>query len=202
MIILISDNHILTNETQTVSQIMDLGLDVFHVRKYQESEASLKDYLKSFSASHLSKISLHHHHHWCEELGIHRLHFSEQNRKKYSAEHFESLKKQGYRLSTSVHSVPDYQNLSPAFEYAFLSPVFQSISKPDYPPVDFGNISSIKRGEPQLIALGGIHAQNILTAYDLGYDGVALLGSVWQSQDPVKEFKKIQHAGIQSSYRD
>lgn len=201
MTILISDNCILTNETQLVSQMFDLGLDLFHVRKYQESEQSLRLFLKSFSEQRLSKISLHHHHHLCEEFGMRRIHFSEQSRKDYPVSHFEKLKQSGYVLSTSVHHLQDYLELSEAFEYAFLSPVFHSISKPDYPAVDFGKVVEIKKTSPQLIALGGIDSKNILTAYKLGYGGVALLGSVWKSENPVNAFKKIQDAVVQSTYR-
>jgi thiamine-phosphate pyrophosphorylase len=41
----------------------------------------------------------------------------------------ETCKKQDFTLSTSTHSIEDFNELDPAFDYAFISPVFTSISK-------------------------------------------------------------------------
>ncbi|MDN3709363.1 hypothetical protein QW060_20330 [Myroides ceti] len=40
--------------------------------------------------------------------------------------------------------------------------------------------------------MGGINLFNILEVYRAGFDDVALLGAVWQNNNPIKEFKKCQ----------
>ncbi|WP_204280099.1 hypothetical protein, partial [Raoultella ornithinolytica] len=44
----------------------------------------------------------------------------------------------------------------------------------------------------KLIAIGGIDEHNCVKAFDMGFTGVAVLGAIWQSTEPVKQFKKLQ----------
>ena len=39
--------------------------------------------------------------------------------------------------------------------------------------------------------MGGIDEDKIETAKELGFSGVALLGAIWQSEQPVEKFKRI-----------
>jgi thiamine-phosphate pyrophosphorylase len=44
----------------------------------------------------------------------------------------------------------------------------------------------------EVIALGGIDAARLPVCRALGFDGVAVLGSVWQAADPLKAFSELQ----------
>ncbi|QPQ52966.1 hypothetical protein H3Z85_06085 [Chryseobacterium indologenes] len=46
----------------------------------------------------------------------------------------------------------------------------------------------------KIIALGGIHHRTIQRAFETGVDGIALLGSVWQEDDPVEAFLSCRKA--------
>jgi len=106
--------------------------------------------------------------------------------------------------STSVHHLPDIIDLPACFRYVFYSPVFPSISKPGYnPQIDLvtlqQNLKALREKKaalPQIIALGGIQAVNVKKVKDAGFDGVALMGALWQSADPVQAFKEIKNALI------
>jgi thiamine-phosphate pyrophosphorylase len=39
------------------------------------------------------------------------------------------------------------------------------------------------------VALGGISTQNIEKTFQLGFDDVALLGSIWNTNQPIQNFK-------------
>lgn len=78
--------------------------------------------------------------------------------------------------------------------YAFISPFFPSISKKGY-----GKGSTVmqevrmrKNRDVKLIALGGINADTIPSVLDAGVDGVALLGAVWENDQPLEAFKKCK----------
>ncbi|HJY12596.1 MAG TPA: thiamine phosphate synthase, partial [Flavobacterium sp.] len=98
------------------------------------------------------------------------------------------------RYSTSTHSIEDFNSLEKEFEYAFLSPVFKSISKEEYYPEKdlFKALALRTNTNTKVIALGGIDSENIKKTLENGFDDVALLGSIWNNDNPVKQFKLCQ----------
>ena len=101
-------------------------------------------------------------------------------------------------LSVSCHSLEELSAHKAKFDYLFLSPIFDSISKKGYSgrftreqlleARDNGLI------DKKIIALGGITAGNIPIIRDLGFGGVAVLGSVWFSPSPVTSFEELRHS--------
>jgi thiamine-phosphate pyrophosphorylase len=75
-----------------------------------------------------------------------------------------------------------------------LSPIYQSISKPDYKSdLDVPKaVAERTNFKTKLVALGGIATQNIDRTYKSGFDGVALLGSIWNTNQPIQNFKLCQ----------
>ncbi len=104
------------------------------------------------------------------------------------------MKKQtGTLYSTSIHQLKDYGQLdSSIFSYAFLGPVFDSISKQGYQAMAPENHPLyLQKKEIPLIALGGIKGNNATEAMALGFDGVAVLGWLWQHPHPVKALEQL-----------
>jgi thiamine-phosphate pyrophosphorylase len=190
MLIVISNPTPLKNEAAIINQLFDEGLSVFHLRKNECSSQDLVLLLQKINPLHYSKIALHSHHSIAKNFGINRLHYTEASRSQITEVDVIEAQSKNV-LSTSVHSVIDYQNLSLHFNYAFLGPVFDSISKPGYHHQTF-NLSKInKKPGSKLIALGGIDANNCNRALEMGFDGIALLGSIWNSEKAVFAFKNI-----------
>ena len=84
-----------------------------------------------------------------------------------------------------------FNELNESWEYAFISPVFQSISKKGYGE-NSNILNDIKRrnnSKVKLIALGGINENNIQEVFDSEVDGVALLGAIWENDEPLNVFK-------------
>jgi thiamine-phosphate pyrophosphorylase len=81
------------------------------------------------------------------------------------------------------------------YDYIFLSPVFDSISK-NYHKSSFGNgeIEKILKSSNQNIyALGGITPENAEKAFRMGFDGIGVLGYIWESDHtPLEAFLSIQ----------
>jgi thiamine-phosphate pyrophosphorylase len=120
-----------------------------------------------------------------EEFGITRLHFSEQKRKEIT----DWKPYSGFTLSTSVHSIEDFNALPNCFEYTFLSPVFPSISKAGYVSGKnlLGEVQKRTNFDVKLVALGGITNENKQLATDSGFDGVAMLGAIWSGNNDENE---------------
>ncbi len=188
MLIVISSPTAIRNEPSLINQLFDEGLSVFHLRKPESSSQELVLLLQEIDSIHHSKIALHSHHYLAKSFGINRLHYTEASRKQLTDVDFSENENV---LSTSVHSVEDFKNLSEHFSYAFLSPVFNSISKPDYEAQPFDLNGLEEKRSTKLIALGGINEHNCSKAFDMGFDGIALMGSVWNSEDTIQTFKNI-----------
>ena len=192
MVIVISSPIQVKNEAFLINQLFDEGLCIFHIRKPESSAQELVLLLQEINPIHYSKIALHSYHYLAKSFGINRLHFTEASRKQLTDKDFNEFKTEDFILSTSVHSIEDFNTLSEDFEYAFLSPVFDSISKTAYKAKNFN--LSIKKLSTKLIALGGVSKDNCQIALEMGFDGVALLGSIWNGDDVKNNFRQISQS--------
>lgn len=192
--IVISNPTSYKNEIKLIHSLFIEGLLLFHVRKPLFSEQEMKTYLFEIGSEFNNRLILHQHHQLAEDFGITRLHFTEKMRTETLEESLKKRKERAFTLSTSIHNMTDFENLPNTFDYAFLGPVFDSISKPNYASnLDFRmELNQRKNYKTALVAVGGITPIKIKTALDYGFDDVALLGSIWQSNNPIENFKLCQ----------
>lgn len=189
MKILISATNKTSTEVSVIKTFVDYDSHFFHLRRYESTEDEVVQVLNSFSEIERKQMVLSHHHFLASEFGINRLHFSEKDRVEIGDEKLEKLHSLGFILSTSVHTVEDFEKLNSVFEYAFLSPVFDSISKSNYKAVSF-DLNGVRK-DIKLIALGGITVDNYNHALILGFDGVAFLGGVWNQESPLTTISQL-----------
>lgn len=184
-------------EIKIIHALFEEGLELFHVRKPEYSENEMQKFLSEIVIEFRSKLVLHHHHQLASSYGINRIHFTEKDRKKIleMSNPFLTLEKGTLIIfSTSVHLIEDFNTLTDVFEYAFLSPVFKSISKENYLPKIKYSTELQKRTNhiTKLIGLSGIAPENCKKALDFGFDDVGLLGTIWTSNKPIENFKLCQ----------
>jgi thiamine-phosphate pyrophosphorylase len=194
--IVISNPVSVPNEINDIHALFAEGLTLFHVRKPDFSEAEMKGFVSKIQLDFRELLVLHNHHQLAEAFGINRIHFSENERAKRPSISGNFQKPVRYKtiLSTSVHSIKDFNRLEKEFDYAFLSPIYPSISKPDYAS-EINHFEAIKlrtNFSTKLVALGGISSDNIQQIIENGFDDVALLGTIWNSNNPIQNFKKCQ----------
>jgi thiamine-phosphate pyrophosphorylase len=192
MILVITPELILPNETDSINQMFQEGLDLLHIRKPWISGNEMTELITQIDEVFYPQLVLHTHYDLGKEYNISRLHFREIDRKEGTYISFAEEN----TISTSVHDIRTYNTLNKEWEYAFISPFFPSISKKGY-----GVDSTIKeeiqyRNNPdvKLIALGGIDEDNIHEVFESEVDGAALLGAIWESEEPLKVFKKCRNA--------
>lgn len=95
--------------------------------------------------------------------------------------------------SVSCHSMEEADNVADNVRYLFLSPIFDSISKHGYKSNFDKEILRHWLGKyhrAEIIALGGIESNNIEEVKELGFDGAALLGAIWNG-DPIKQYENL-----------
>lgn len=188
MIIVITPEDIVQNETELINELFQEGLSLLHIRK-PFINAEMTDFIQKIDSKFQSQLVLHSHYNLAENFNISRFHFREIDRKNGLYQSFTDK-----TISTSVHDIETFNELSGNWEYSFISPVFPSISKKGY-----GENSNIlndikKRDNPnvKLIALGGINEKNINEVFESEIDGVALLGAIWENDEPLNVFKKCR----------
>lgn len=193
-LIVISHPEMLPGEGGIINDLFASGLTRLHVRKPGAGEAELRTLLENIKPAFRGRIALHQHHALSSEFGITGLHFTEKNRQALSNRIPEALKNSGATLSTSIHDPADLEELSHCFDYAFLGPVFDSISKEGYSSRLPAGFELNKYSFPnKVIGLGGIHAENLKSAFEMGFDGAALLGSIWQNpENAVAQFAQLR----------
>jgi len=188
----------IANEIDTIHSLFENGLELLHIRKPNFAESETKQFLSGINNNYKERLVLHSHHHLASALGINRIHFSESKRKTMlmlpGKLPFDQYKLKGFYLSTSVHTIEDFNVLGNTFEYAFLSPVFPSISKENYSSETdlFEDIKNRTNYKTKLIALGGIESKNAEQALENGFDNAALLGAIWNQNNPIENFKSCQ----------
>ncbi len=102
-------------------------------------------------------------------------------------------------VSTSFHTLEDLGVCRGELEYCFLSPIYSSISKADYPAnpafEDREQLASGLAGSRYpVLALGGVTPDKFAELQELGFAGAALLGGIWQADDPVAAWEAAAEA--------
>lgn len=191
-LIVISQPNFFKGEAQLINSLFDMGMQRFHLRKATEDRPAYEQLLADIDARYRDRIALHQFHELAPKFDIQRLHFKELERMESKQSPF--VDNQHLTLSTSIHSTNKTTDLQ-YFKYTFLGPIFQSISKVNYPgtfPLDF----QLKPfGGTKVIALGGITASKIQLLQQMNFDGAAVLGAIWNAPElALKNFKALQKA--------
>lgn len=196
MLIVLTPDQEIEQEILLIHQLFKEGLDVLHIRKPAYTENDIRQYILQIDSKFHSKLVIHNHHKLCVEFNLKGIHLKEQHRIGFGEkiiDYQNTFSSKGFTTSTSFHEIETLNKYAALFDYCFLSPVFSSISKQGYEGKKFDVTHRFKN----VIALGGIQVNTVEKAFELGYQGVGVLGAIWQSKTPIKSFKEIQHIVIQ-----
>jgi thiamine-phosphate pyrophosphorylase len=188
-LIVIAKPTILKEESHLVNQLFEAGLQVFHLRKENTGEAAYRKIIEGILPEYHPQIALHHFHSLANDYNIKRIHHTESFRKNRGDEELPKNK----IFSTSTHQLSDLDQIS-SYAYSFFGPVFNSLSKPGYLGVIPSGFRLNKNSaQPKIIALGGIGLKQIDEVKEMNFDGIAMLGSIWNDpSQALNTFKKAQ----------
>jgi len=183
MVVVISNPTPVKDELSIIHQLFGEGLEVFHLRKKDYPESEVRKIIEKIPEKYFGKIVLHSHYYLTADYKLKGIHVPDSFKNKTITG----------AVSTSFHSLEEMKNARAKFEYAFLSPVFDSISKVGYKSkLDLKEIKEfLKNRSDKIVALGGIDEDKVDAVKDAGFSGVALLGSIWQNENPVAKYKGI-----------
>ncbi len=177
MAIIISSPKYLPNEADAVNSLFENGMNIFHLRKPNSNYFELEELLAKINPDFYSRITIHYYFKFVNKFNIGGVHFSLNSFTPKIITQFI-----GKRISVSCHTLDEIINLRFNFDYVFLSPIFESISKKNYKSkFVFAELkkSLAKEKQNKVIALGGITPQNQPQAKAIGFAETAVLGYLW-----------------------
>ena len=173
-------------ESDQIISLFENGLETLHLRKPNSDITTYEHLLASIPTPFLGRIVLHEHFSLTDKLPLCGVHLNRRN-----------PSYQGNRcvqISKSCHSLEEIRSAS-SFDYLFLSPIFNSISKSGYNAAfsDKQLETASQNGwiNENVIALGGIDISTLSKIKRFSFGGAALLGAVWQNFD-IENFKRLQ----------
>lgn len=182
-------------ETEQVTLLFENGLNYFHLRKPDWKKEELRAYLRQIPGKFHNRISLHTHYDLSYDFNLMGIHLPEKVRvsNEIPREYLNKMQQKKLFISSSFHSTEDLKQNKHPFDYVFLSPVFKSISKPGHQ--NRFTIPDLKEALNSVsfpvIALGGVQKNNISYIAEYGFAGAAAMGTIWQSKEPLKQFKEL-----------
>ncbi|BEG98687.1 thiamine phosphate synthase [Bacteroides sedimenti] len=196
-IIVVTTPNFFTQEDQIITALFEEGLDILHLRKPEASALYSERLLSLIPEKYHKRIVTHDHFYLKEEFGLMGIHLNSRNPNvpdNYSG-----------HISCSCHSTEEVRIKKGSYDYVFMSPVFDSITKENYPSKYTAEELryAAKEGiiDKNVIALGGITVENILQVKDFGFGGAAILGDLWGKFDSrndqdyqgvIRHFKKLK----------
>jgi thiamine-phosphate pyrophosphorylase len=197
-LIVLADASKMEHRIQELIALFGGGLECLHLRTADFPEAELEILLKRIPSVFHNRIVLHGHYALAIRLRLKGIHLTEKTKLLSDTPGF-IQQARALQISGSFHSFAALNANTLKYDYVFLSPVFDSISKAGYNSgFDLTDLQTFLAGYKQsgkgteVIALGGIDAASIAKARAIGFDGAALYGALWEETNPPAAFKSIQ----------
>lgn len=193
MLIVITPEQQIADEARVINLLFNNGLETLHLRKPTGNIDEYKNLLMIINDKYHNKVVVHQYHQLFYEFNLKGIHLTEPFRT-YLGDKVQSYlndfkeHRDNCSVSSSFHDDGTLQNCGDFFDYHFLSPVYASISKQCYPGKGF----DVRKIDKKTIGLGGISESTILPTMKKGYDGIAVLGAVWQNKQYLQNFLNIK----------
>ena len=169
------------HEVEFITLILEAGFDYVHLRKPDFDLQQMRSFIEEIPQQYRVRLKLHSHFELASEYDVAGLHL---NHRANVVPQTATLSG-GLRLSRSCHAANELVGLD-KYEYVFLSPIFDSISKRGYASrFSQGDLIEIfKHSDTQgkVVALGGIMPGYMVQLSRLGFAGAAFLGYLFNSE--------------------
>jgi thiamine-phosphate pyrophosphorylase len=179
--IVITLPYFVANEAHEITRMLRQE-DVWrvHIRKPECSETQMRTLLEAIPAELRSRLTLHDCHNLAAEYGIGGI--------QLNSRHPEAPAGWQGMVSRSLHSIAEIADFHD--DYAFISPIYPSISKPGYVgSLDMTELKEVLRSHHNIYALGGITADKFEELTELGFQGAAMLGAAWRADIQPDKFQ-------------
>lgn len=172
------------DESCRICNLIDAGFDYVHIRKPALQKNEMQQFIESIPARYYNRLKLHDHFDLADKYDLAGIHLNSRNRTAPTG--FQK------HVSKSCHAIEELRDID-RFEYVFLSPIFDSISKQGYKARfsknELENSSNLI--SEKVMALGGVADKHIPYLQKIGFGGCALLGYLPWADDYLSFVQKI-----------
>jgi thiamine-phosphate pyrophosphorylase len=180
-LILISSPEDFADEHILIESMFKRGLQTFHLRKPRKDTRGMERWLFELDPELRSHVVVHGFPELVEAFGLAGFHGRD-------SEH-----------SFSAHSFVELV-LAHKCQYAFLSPIFDSFSKIGHTSQfselelrrELAKLALLAPKSIAVFALGGVYEGNLATIVSMGFSGAAVLGSIWNTADPLGSWNSLR----------
>lgn len=184
-------------EDKIITALFEEGLDILHLRKPETPAMYSERLLTLIPEKYHRRIVTHEHFYLKEEFNLMGIHLNTRNPNEphdYSG-----------HVSCTCHSVEEVKSKKHFYDYVFMSPVYDCITKTGtlsgYTPEELRAAGKERIIDTKVMALGGITPDNILEIKDFGFGGAVVLGDLWNKFNVctdrdylgvIRHFKKLK----------
>lgn len=178
-LVAITPEEAFSGEAQAIEKVLEAGFYSVHLRMPHATVEQARAVMEDISPKWHSRIMLASHYELNGEFNFGGAHLKQGMSIKPE---WESLpKSRSYHYGDSLDDITRY-------DYAFISPVFDSISKQGYQSAFSAQmlsemLKSNADAHQRLVALGGISAKQLPQVAAMGFTGAAMLGYLWSEPD-------------------
>lgn len=186
-LIVISHPSWIEDENEAVRILFENGLEYFHLRKPDVTMDTYRMFLEKINPDFHKHIIIHNHFELISEYKIKGIHLNSKAKT--------ILPMISKHCSRSCHSFNEIIENKAFYDYLFLSPVFNSISKQNYQGVfhfkDLEQASEKHIIDQKVIALGGIDVTKVKQVIEWKFGGIAVLGFLWEDYALSKDVHRL-----------
>lgn len=184
-------------EAAVLASLVASGLERYHVRKPDWSRAQLEAWLQPLDPPVRARLVLHQHHELVATYGLLGRHWRD------AAAAPAVPPRDGGFTSRSCHDLKTLAAALGHYDAVFFGPLFPSISKPGHGATSTLPLAALTallatrspaERRTTVIALGGITPSRLARVGELGFDGAALLGALWEAPAPLDVWRACQTA--------
>ena len=184
-------------EDKIITALFEEGLDILHLRKPETPAMYSERLLTLIPQKYHKRIITHEHFYLQEEFSLMGIHLNTRNPKEphdYSG-----------HISCTCHSLDEVRNKKHFYDYLFLSPIYNCITKSGvtsgFTAEELRQAGKSKVIDSRVMALGGITPDNILEIKDYGFGGAVIMGNLWNKfnactdrdyLEVIRHFKKLK----------
>lgn len=165
------------DEAAFIRRLFESGFDIVHLRKPETDINYCRVLLEKLTEEERKKIIVHDYHILYEEFSLKGIHINK-NVTTLPEDY------QGFK-TRSCHSLEVVKMYKNDFDYVFLSPIFDSISKVGYKSAFDEEVlrKASEQGiiDEKVVALGGVTFDKITYLKELNFGGAAMMGGVFKS---------------------
>ena len=163
------------NDVYLIKRLLEGGIDIIHLRKPDSEIHECRKLLKALTKEEREQIIIHDFPELYDEFSLKGIHIN-RNLLSLPADYI------GFK-TRSCHSLEEVKQYKDEYDYLFLSPIFDSISKVGYrsgfrkEELEEASMNGII--DEKVVALGGVTFDSIAYLKGLNFGGVAMIGGIY-----------------------